>query len=218
MYVKLQADTDEECPGTLPVCYRCGKSNNYLSQIRDKCPGTFSRNNDVCEYCLHPNIRCYLTFDVLPLVEFEPTMSDHESLSLIFETPPHSSKQIPTSSDFFGLAINNVLENLEKDVYEPVRADESVLLQMSREDVFVNKSEKNCDCTKETSHRFFKNMIPEIGIAICQNCNSFFHEENFEYHSLKEESCPVCRQVIDTNVSRKFNSMICHTIFSLLIL
>ncbi len=138
-------------------------------------------------------------------MEFEPTLSDSESLSFIFEDSSRSSTHIPTSSDLFGVAINNVLEDLEEGVYIPVKADESILRQISREDVFVIKCEETSDYTKQISHRYFKNVIPEIGIAVCQNCNSFFHEENFEYHSLKEESCPVCHEVIDTNVSRQID-------------
>ena len=40
---------------------------------------------------------------------------------------------------------------------------------------------------------FYKSMLPEIPLAISQNCHRFFHEEDFEFAVLRDGSCPYSR-------------------------
>jgi len=45
-----------------PTCFRCSRSTPFLTTNQDK--------GDVCSSCGHPFIRSFLSFQVLPLVEF----------------------------------------------------------------------------------------------------------------------------------------------------
>lgn len=45
--------------------------------------------------------------------------------------------------------------------------------------------------------RFFKNVIPEIALAMCPACCSFFHGEDWEMEVLKAGCCPACRTPAD---------------------
>ena len=56
--VRSKPFTDKE--ELLPMCYRCSFSNPLLNDI-----------HDACAQCLHPFVRSFLTFDHLPLVQFE---------------------------------------------------------------------------------------------------------------------------------------------------
>lgn len=41
--------------------------------------------------------------------------------------------------------------------------------------------------------RFYKNMMPDIPLALSQPCGRFFHEEDFEFEFLREGKCPFSR-------------------------
>ena len=45
-----------------------------------------------------------------------------------------------------------------------------------------------------TRCRFFRNMLPDIPIAVSQPAGHFFLEEDFELALLKESTCPFSRQ------------------------
>lgn len=42
--------------------------------------------------------------------------------------------------------------------------------------------------------RFFKNLIPDMNIRLCEHCNHFFHEDDFELLYLEKGYCPFCRK------------------------
>lgn len=65
-------------------------------------------------------------------------------------------------------------------------ADRAVLQSLDREDVFIITYSKG-------RAKYFKNVLPEIGIALCPECNHFFHEEDFEFACLRDGGCPFCR-------------------------
>lgn len=82
----LQARPYSDPDEVLPACYKCGTVNQVLRY------GV----GDVCNHCGHRFARCYLTFDPLPLVEFEPAVgqdvvSHREALELLANEPEQSS-------------------------------------------------------------------------------------------------------------------------------
>jgi intraflagellar transport protein 122 len=93
-------------------------------------------------------------------------------------------------ADLFASCLNNTLEGQANAMsYIPVTVDTTTLLHgMQRSDVFVCRpSSPNKRAT------FYKNMLPEIAIAISQNCHRFFHLEDFEFEYLSNNCCPFSR-------------------------
>ena len=166
---------------------------------------------DSCSTCSHPFIRCFVNFDVLPLIEFRPhnSISCQEALDLIVKCPPDES----VSSALFNDSINSILSNTEVLHYVPVEVDQRTLESFNREEIYAIRTSSSNDI------RFYKNMIPEIGIAVCQNCGKFFHEEDYEYKFLKYDGCPYCKTSANENVSHSSNNnmfSLSHTNISLL--
>ena len=73
------------------VCYRCMTTNPLLSCEVGRGHG------DACVQCGHPFIRCFLSFDVLPLVEFEPDpalgLSSEQVKRLIWRPNPNAQSR-----------------------------------------------------------------------------------------------------------------------------
>ena len=67
-------------------------------------------------------------------------------------------------------------------------ADAATLLSMKRSEVFVCRPD-----SKDKRATFYRNMLPEINIAISQPCTRFFHLEDFEFAYLSTRSCPYSR-------------------------
>lgn len=80
----VQAKPVRDDPDHLPVCYRCSSTNPLLNPFTNK----FAKG-DVCTNCGHPFVRSFISFDILPLVEFvpEPSISDEEAIELIRQPP-----------------------------------------------------------------------------------------------------------------------------------
>jgi hypothetical protein len=53
----------------------------------------------------------------------------------------------------------------------PLTVDEDVLRALNPNEVFVRKWPGT-----SLPVEFYKSMIPDVGIALCQKCNRFFHE------------------------------------------
>ena len=190
-----QARHDEDTQEVLPICYRCGTANCVIDSV------TLNQTiGDSCKNCLHPFVRCHLNFDALPLVEFQPSddISAQEAMSLICE----NTNETALSSNLFNEAINQRLSSHEVGKYKPVIIDAKTLKSLNREDIYII----------DGSSRFFRNMIPEIGIAVCQNCQTFFHEEDYEYAYLKEGVCPVCQKKSSCYVSNILINFNCNPI------
>ena len=67
-----------------------------------------------------------------------------------------------------------------------MRVDANTLAEMTRTEVFIVRIGDTV--------KFFRNMLPEIAIAISQPCGKFFHLEDFEMAYLSHGSCPYSRE------------------------
>lgn len=86
------------------------------------------------------------------------------------------------------MALNE--QEITDDKYFVVETGKDILTHLDREEVY---SIKELEKSTKINVRFYKNMMPEIGIALCQNCCNFFHESDFEYAFLKNgKLCPIC--------------------------
>lgn len=63
------------------------------------------------------------------------------------------------------------------------------LQSLKREDVF----RVHAGACGGATARLYKNMMPDIPLALSQPCGRFFHEEDFEFALLKEGRCPFSR-------------------------
>lgn len=171
----------EDCEDLLTVCFRCGASQSLLRP-----------DGDYCSCCNAVIIRCMITFHGLPLIEFVP----HASLSAkkALDTITRFSTAYPEK--LFHDTINLALIT-EMNVYHPVEVGSEILESFDRSDVYIVKDSKG-------DTKYYKNMIENVGIAKCPSCFCFFHEQEFEFHCLKEGGCPICDTPVTENVSSDF--------------
>jgi intraflagellar transport protein 122 len=91
--------------------------------------------------------------------------------------------------DLFERSINAALEEQDGSVpYKPVIVTAKTLASMKREEVYVCQP-----IVPGMRMKFFKNMIPDISVAISQPCHRFFNEEDFEFVYLSDGMCPYSR-------------------------
>ncbi|CAM9531119.1 unnamed protein product [Ectocarpus sp. 6 AP-2014] len=91
--------------------------------------------------------------------------------------------------ELFNRCINRTLEAQEdSSEYMVVVASAKCLRALKREDVF-----RVPPGTRSPRARLYKNMMPDIPLALSQPCGRFFHEEDFEFSYLRESRCPFSR-------------------------
>lgn len=170
----------------VPICYRCGSITPLLGHRTQKIA-----NGDKCVNCGHPFIRCCINFDILPLIEFVPADShtDDEAVEWIRSIKVGKKNSGEDNNDMFGIEVNRSLESQQgASEYRPVRLGEHVLKSLCRDDIFA------CwPLVPDGRVRFFKNMIPDIAISLCQRTHRFFHEEDYEFSFLRDGFCPISR-------------------------
>jgi len=212
--LKIQAKPYSDKQDLLPICYRCAAANPLINL-------NIKGGGDVCLTCGHPMIRSFSNFDSLPLVEFMPhrKISVADAIKYIDELPPHrksggSVEMWSENSNVQTMAMDddveeskdlfvNLLRHFDarqsnKAQYRPVVVDAKVLKSMDREEVFIVNPEladiDQTDMDLELRTRFFKNLIPDMNIRLCEHCSHFFHEDDFELLYLKKGYCPFCRK------------------------
>ncbi|CAM9423686.1 unnamed protein product [Chrysoparadoxa australica] len=215
----IQAKPVRDAPELLPVCYRCGATNPLINPY----------TSDACTTCGHKFIRSFISFEVLPLVEFglEEGVDDEEALTLIrthagggkgkgsrgdkWREEKDGEANVMTlgsddeeeegeDGDLFNACINDALEKQEDEQargpisggndarYIIATASRRCLAKMTRSEAFYIPG------IGSRRGRFYKNMMPEISVAVSQPCGKFFHEEDFEFSWLKEGHCGYCRE------------------------
>mmetsp|Transcript_42469 Transcript_42469/g.56026 ORF Transcript_42469/g.56026 Transcript_42469/m.56026 type:complete len:85 (+) Transcript_42469:3463-3717(+) len=43
--------------------------------------------------------------------------------------------------------------------------------------------------------RYFKNMVPDVAINMCENCCRFFIQDEYEFSYMELGHCPFCKHV-----------------------
>jgi len=186
----------------LPVCYRCSSSNTLLSASGDKCSN-----------CGHRFVRSFWSFETLPLVQFflEDNISPEEAQKLIDADPEDRIQKSKQSSeegvDRMTFDDDEAPEEIQEEDafqsqlvheggmegnYPKIVVDKKCLRNMPKSEVFVLTWE-----TKALPNKYYRNLIPDLPISLCQVCNHFFHQEDYEYHVLQKSACPFCRTAVE---------------------
>ncbi|GAB0094617.1 Intraflagellar transport protein 122 homolog [Sergentomyia squamirostris] len=161
----------------LPMCYKC---SNYSSHLQ----------GNICPSCQQPYIFSFVSFEILPLVEFhlEPDITDVEAERLLL-APPRSTEnhQDPFTDTMIHEDLNEAF---------PVALDRESLRAMDATSVLIAK------WPLPLRTRFYRNLLPDLQITICPECFQAFHTEDFELQVLQKGHCPFCR----TSAESLFNS------------
>ncbi|XP_050311771.1 intraflagellar transport protein 122 homolog [Anthonomus grandis grandis] len=168
----------------LPMCYRCSTYN----------PLTSSQN--CCVNCGQPFVYSFVSFEVLPLIEFyvEEGIGDAEAVRLI-ETPGASESEEEQVQDHLELKnfeesdpfVYKTINRDELKQFQPIVLDKEQLLALDMETVLVAK------WAEPLRFRFFKNILPELRVAMCESCFKAFHVDDYELQLLQKGFCPFCR-------------------------
>jgi len=182
MRTKLDEDKDE----LRPICYRCGTVAPLLC------------NGDKCPTCSHELIRSFSNFQQLPLVEFElDGISDEKALT-IFKAETEL-KGTPTEEDSFLAQLTKLADAKTRGPLPiSIKVNEVVFRNIARDktQIFVSHWPR-----KTKPYRYFRNIVPEVPVLLCDNCQHFFHQEDFEAYVIRHNTCPFCRIVVDASGS-----------------
>uniref|UniRef100_A0A1B6JCB8 Intraflagellar transport protein 122 homolog n=2 Tax=Proconiini TaxID=565685 RepID=A0A1B6JCB8_9HEMI len=185
----------------LIMCYRCSTYNPLLTN--STVPG------NSCTNCRQPFVHSFVTFEVLPLVEFqlESGISDEEAVRLL-EAPGSQPEAWTQSVDDHSqtLRLDEAVANMpdpftarlvtfesEVEQFEPVLVNRSTLQAMEPSTVVV------CRWPPPLRYQFYRNLLPELQISVCTSCNKVFHTDDLEMKILQHGYCPFCRTAPQTS-------------------
>ncbi|CAH0553397.1 unnamed protein product [Brassicogethes aeneus] len=191
--IASRARTFSDPEELLPMCYRCSTYNPLIAASNE------------CTNCGQKFVHSYVSFEILPLVEFvlEEGIGDIEAVQLI-ETPvgdannSESWKQNIYDENHQTLQISDEVEDGDpfsksKNAFLHVIVDRKHLLAMESTSVMI------CKYKSPLRFKFFKNLLPDLPITMCNYCFKAFHMDDFELHTLQKGYCPFCRTPLDGN-------------------
>lgn len=151
----------------LPMCYKC---SNYSSHLHgNRCPS-----------CDQPFVFSFVSFEILPLVEFEPVETIPEAeVERLLMAPPKSNELHP--DEFTDIMVHDELN------VDTGPLDRDALRMIDPQSVIMAK------WPKPFKTRYYRNLIPDLLITICPECFQAFHSEDFELQVLQKGHCPFCR-------------------------
>uniref|UniRef100_A0A914ML49 Intraflagellar transport protein 122 homolog n=1 Tax=Meloidogyne incognita TaxID=6306 RepID=A0A914ML49_MELIC len=160
-----------------PMCYNCGTANPILG-------------GHECVHCNHYFIYSFITFEVLPLIQFQidDDISDKEATELINAEPPDNQNN--------NFITNEIINNKKK---QQLKLSRSELLNLNKNNVF------NQNILKSKRIKFFLKVIDEVKIIKCQFCQKFFNSDDYQIAILQNGYCPVCQTKIQTFNDQEFN-------------
>ncbi|VDM32299.1 unnamed protein product [Hydatigera taeniaeformis] len=151
------------------ACYRCSNATSTL------------QNDNCCISCKAPFTYSFLSFDVLPLVEFVPDaeLTEEEVTECIqsdpaahlagqLSGPSYDDKASSCGRDAFAVKLANF--NLGSDQYQPVVLDAETLRMIPPSEIII--LEPGYPLRKQ----FFKNVLPKIGVTFCKSCKKVNHK------------------------------------------
>jgi intraflagellar transport protein 122 len=104
-----------------------------------------------------------------------------------------ASLQDDIENDLFTQKMLEWLETqLSPEGYRPVEVNERILQNMRFEEVFIVDYSKLCP---NAPKKYYKNMVPDVAITLCENCNKFFLQDEYEFFYMEKGCCPFCKHV-----------------------
>mmetsp|Transcript_14244 Transcript_14244/g.14232 ORF Transcript_14244/g.14232 Transcript_14244/m.14232 type:complete len:272 (-) Transcript_14244:25-840(-) len=195
-----------------PICNRCMNANALVNQTGDHCSACghpFVRNFvgfdtlPLVEFM--PESRIPLS-NAIELLKEEPdeTISSPSSRPSQRTKPEsdgwkeniYSEEQTLTfnqqnNQDENDLFTQRMLEWLETQVtadsYRPVEVNEEILRSLRFSEVFMVDLRHIC---KSYPVRFFRNVIPEISIGLCENSGKFYLQDEYEFANVEGNEWP----------------------------
>ncbi|KAF5843203.1 intraflagellar transport protein [Dunaliella salina] len=152
----------------LPVCYRCSTTNPLLNT-----------QGDYCINCGAPFIRSFVTFEHLPLVEFEldAGISDEEAKQLLGEDA--GMQAACSARRALGRAwVPN----------QPIVADRATLRRMKDSEVMVRTWPN-----PHIPYQFFRVMDQEVPFVVGA-CGHFYEQDEYEMEGLEKGHTPFSRE------------------------
>jgi len=189
------------------ICVRCGSANPLLSE-----------RGSACVVCGHKFTYSFISFEILPLVEFavQKDITDEAAEKLIAELPSASPRSHDNggvqftddgeaqmlniggddaggfdgdNNDSFTRQLNN-MDHGTSNQWPMITVDAKTLAGFNPREVF------SVSCGhKAIPTRYFKSIISHLDnpIVQCRRCQHTFNEEEFEAYALQHARCPVCR-------------------------
>ncbi len=191
----------------LSICYRCSTTNPLYNAKGNRC------NN-----CGQPFIYSFVSFEILPLVEFqlEEGIGDREACTLIetsagpeddngggrrgggpglgdSQTMIMGEDDMEDDDDPF----SNKLFSFQQDGGGPGGVADQLFspVVVGRKTLLAMEPGDVIIFKWEPplSYQFFKNIMPDMSITKCDGCNRVFHTDDYELQLLQKGHCPFCR-------------------------
>ena len=187
----------------LPMCFRCASTNPLVSG-----------KGDACVTCGGRFVRSFVTFEHLPLVEFEVAadISKKEARRLIEEEPPRAETKRGGGGGgdvlggdqkmFFDDGENpaDAMLNLEDpftrqmaETHAPIVCDREMLRALPPEDVVIKPS----GCSP-LPPRYFRVMDPDAPIAV-DEAGNVYEADEYELACLERGRTPFTRKPVSAN-------------------
>ena len=84
------------------------------------------------------------------------------------------------------------LSGRTKGQYVPIKCDANMLKKFRADEIYIVRRSKHAPGLP-IANKYYRLMLPNVGITICENCQHFFHDEEYEFELMRGNGCPVCR-------------------------
>ncbi|KAK9891411.1 hypothetical protein WA026_014648 [Henosepilachna vigintioctopunctata] len=203
--VSIKARNLNDPEELLPMCYRCSTYNSLAAM------------SNSCTNCGQKFIHSFVTFEILPLVEFvlEEGISDLEAVRLI-DTPPKSEKRTEIVEGAAETLNLDQSPNEEEDPFTsrvadfekgdghfmPITLDRKGLISMDSLSVLIAKWDP------PLKYRYYRNLLPDLQITMCYSCFKAFHIDDYEMQILQKGHCPFCRHIPEHLISNNSDEFV----------
>ena len=213
--LKIRCKPFSDKEGYQPVCNRCMNINPLINQSGDHwtaCGHPFIRNFigfdtlPLVEFVPDKNIS---PKKVLELLKEEPDDTSSRSDSRSTASKSTKPERDGWKENIYGeeqtLTFNNnaaddgendlftqrMLEWLETQVtadsYRPVEVGEDILKSLRFSEVFIVDLTHIC---KSYPFRYFRNVIPDVAIGVCENSGKFYLQDEYEFANIEGTEWP----------------------------